>query len=187
MFTTLYTPMRLDDFYSNLSTIRNELCSITNRYVKWWEANVADSPLACNENIQELDSFQSELPIDDYTPAEYDELCTRIESLQTEFLNLREDICIASLDDHDWWFNCLGSESEYLTERLLNNVPLDFIEKNPYTLAADISVSDLIAGYTKAKSTHFEYVLALAAMARKGSPAAKEFLLTELHIEVIPA
>lgn len=182
----LYTPIRIDDFYRNLNKIQNDLYAIINGHLKWGAAENAACPLTCDENIRELDNFQSELCVDDYAPEEYDNICAQIERLHAEFLRLREDICIASLSDQDWWFNCLGSEKEYLTERLLNNVPSDFIKNNPYTLNADVSVNDLIALYTVAKATNFEYVLALASMARNGSVSARKFLLSELHIEIIP-
>ena len=178
-------PNSIDGFYANLHRIRRELNAILCGEIEWYSNNDASTPLECEYNIMELDNFQAALSPDEYIIEDYDALCTRIEQLQDEFLQLKEDICIASLSNHDWWFNCLSSQTEYLTARLLNNVPLDFIEKNPYTLDANISVEDLIKGYLKAKSTNFEYVLGLACMARNGCDTAREFLWSELSIRIM--
>lgn len=179
-----YIPTSIDGFYDNLHTVRRELNAILSGEIEWSSANDASCPLECEDNIMELDNFQAALSPEEYTAEDFDALCDRIERLQNEFSKLKEEICIASLSNHDWWSNCIGSNMNYLTERLLNNVPPDFIKINPYAYSVDLTEDELIDTFKECDSV--TSVLCLACLARNGSDAAHDFLIRELNVNVQP-
>lgn len=186
MTTMFYIPNSIDGFYNNLHRIRRDLNAILSGEIEWDSNNVTATPLECEDNVMELNNFQAALSPDEYTIEDYDALCTRIEQLQNEFSELKEEICIASVNHPStyWWSNCLGLSLDNLTEKLLNNVPTNFIEKNPYTYTGDVTADELIDEFEK-----FEYresLLGLACLARNGSEKAHDFLLHKRNLNVKP-